>query len=303
MTRVAEIEAHIASMVELREIVGAMRSLATMRVQRTQQMLPGIRGYAEAMARGIGAALLLMPEPTARRATERGRRSLVLFTSEHGFVSGFNERLLDAATAALDRRDRLFILGTRGLVAAEERGLATAWTYPMATRPEAVAETSRRLTAQLYRGIAAGDITRVEVMFARQGQSREMAIERRRIFPVDLAGFAPARLRLPPLHNIPAERLLEKLIADYVFSLLTEAAVESLASENAARFSAMQSAHDNITDRLEGLRREASQARQDQITTELLDLVTGAEAQTSWRRGDDGRAQSTSSSTLSSRTC
>ncbi len=279
MTRLAEIEAHIGNMVELREIVGAMRSLASMRVQRTQQMLPGIRGYAEAMAKGIGAALLLMPEPAAPRVAERGRRALVLLTAEYGFVGGFNERLLDAAISVLDRRDRLFILGTRGLVAAEERGLATAWTHPMATRPEAVAETPRRLTAELYRGIAAGDVTRVEVMFARHRQSREMTIERRQVFPVDLAAFAQAQLRLPPLHNIPAERLLERLVADYVFALLAEAAIESLASENAARFAAMQAAHDNISDRLQGLRREASQARQEEITTELLDLVTGAEAQ------------------------
>lgn len=283
MTRVAEIEAHIGNMVELREIVGAMRSLASMRVQRTLQMLPGIRGYAEAMAKGIGAALLLMPEPASPRATDHGRRALVLFTAEHGFVGGFNERLLDAVVAALDRRDRLFILGMRGVIAAEERGLATAWTDPMATRPEAAAETTRRLTSELYRGIASGEITRVEVMFARHRQSREMTIERRLVFPVDPASFAAPRSRQPPLHNIAAARLLEKLIADYVFALLTGAAVESLASENAARFAAMQSAHDNISDKLEGLRRDASQARQDEITTELIDLVTGAEAQASTR--------------------
>lgn len=279
MTRVAEIEAHTANMVELRDIVGAMRSLASMRVQRALQMLPGVRGYAAAMARGIGAALLLMPEPIAPRVRERDGLALVAFTAEHGFVGGFNERLLDTVMREFDRRDRLFILGTRGLVAAEERGLAASWAHPMATRPEAVAETTRQLTAQLYRGIAAGDIRRVEVMFAQYGQSRETAIERRRIFPVDLAAFAPAPMRLPPLHNISAERLLEKLTADYVFALLTEAAIESLASENAARFAAMQAAHDNVSDRLEGLHRESSQARQEEITTELLDLVIGAEAQ------------------------
>jgi F-type H+-transporting ATPase subunit gamma len=60
--------------------------------------------------------------------------------------------------------------------------------------------------------------------------------------------------------------------------LLTEAAVESLASENAARFAAMASAHDNVSKKLEELRQDARQARQTEITTELLDLVAGAEA-------------------------
>lgn len=83
---------------------------------------------------------------------------------------------------------------------------------------------------------------------------------------------------VPPLHNLPAEALLEKLIADYVFALLTEAAFEALASENAARFAAMASAHDNVSQKLDQLRQDARQARQEEITTELLDLVTGAEA-------------------------
>jgi F-type H+-transporting ATPase subunit gamma len=82
----------------------------------------------------------------------------------------------------------------------------------------------------------------------------------------------------PPLRNLPASLLLEKLIADYVFALLTEAAVESLASENAARFSTMEAAHDNVSKKLDQLRQDARQARQDDITTELFDLVTAAAA-------------------------
>ncbi|MDU6673752.1 MAG: hypothetical protein E6501_34760 [Bradyrhizobium sp.] len=63
MTRLSEIQNHIASMDELLEIVGAMRSLAGIRVQEAQHALPGIRSYADSMAAGIGSALLLMPQP------------------------------------------------------------------------------------------------------------------------------------------------------------------------------------------------------------------------------------------------
>ena len=98
------------------------------------------------------------------------------------------------------------------------------------------------------------------------------------LLPLDLASFALKQPRLPPIHNLAPDVLLEKLAADYVFALLTEAAVESLASENAARFAAMGSVHDNVSKKLEELRQDAHQARQTEITTELLDLVTGAEA-------------------------
>ena len=61
-------------------------------------------------------------------------------------------------------------------------------------------------------------------------------------------------------------------------ALLTEKLVEAVSSENAARFAAMESAHGNVGKKLEQLREEANRVRQDEITMELLDLVTGAEA-------------------------
>lgn len=279
MTRLAEIESHIGNMVELREIVSAMRSLASMRVQEAQHVLPGIRSYAETMATGIGTALSLMPEPRLTSGEAQGRRALVLCTAEHGFIGAFNEHMLDAAKASIAAGDMLFILGSRGAAAAEERGWTTAWTHPMATRPPGVSETIRALTARLYRGIEVGDVAQVAVMFARHRQTGGMTIEQRLLLPVDPASLVPADVAQAPLHNLSPGNLLEKLISDYVFALLTEAAVESLASENAARFAAMQSAHDNVSKKVEELRQDARQARQTEITTELLDLVTGVEAQ------------------------
>ena len=278
MTRLTEVEAHILSMGELLDIVGAMRSLASMRVQEAQRVLPGIRRYAETMAPAIGATLLLLPEAGAASRTVTARRALVLCTAEHGFVGGFNERILDAAEKLLASDDALFVLGSRGAAASRERGRPMMWVYPMATRPEGVPETIRHLTAELYGWIARGELARIEVMFARHRQGIDTTIERKLLFPVDLTLFALAQPRLPPLHNLPPRTLLEKLIADYVFGLLTEAAIEALASENAARFAAMDSAHENVSKKLEELRQDARRERQDEITMELLDLVTGAEA-------------------------
>jgi F-type H+-transporting ATPase subunit gamma len=278
MMRLAEVEAHIRSMGELLDVVGAMRSLASMRVQEAQRALPAVQRYVETMAAGIRAALMLLPEAGAANRIAKSRRALVLYTAEHGFVGNFNERVLDAAEKLLDPEDTLFVLGSRGAAAVRERDRPMLWAYPMATRPEGVPETIRHLTAELYGWIARGDLGRFEVVFARHRQSIGTTIERKLLFPVDLTSFALKRRSLPPLHNLPPSTLLEKLLADYIFGLLTEAAIEALASENAARFAAMDSAHENVSKKLEELRQEARLARQDEITTELLDLVTGTQA-------------------------
>lgn len=275
--RLAEIQGHIASMSELLDIVGAMRSLAGMRVQEAQRALPGIRGYAGSMAAAIGTALLLMPQPPPEAPAKPGRRALVLCTAEHGFVGGFNERLVESAAATLDASDALFVLGSRGAALAVERGWQGAWIQPMATRPAGVSETINRLTAELYARIARGEIARVEILFGRYRQGGAPAIERHPLLPLDTAALAAAPPRQPPLHNLAPEALLERLAAEYVFARLTEASVELIASENAARFAAMELAHDNVSKKLGQLRQDERQARQSDITAELLDLITGAE--------------------------
>lgn len=277
MTRLAEIESHIASIGELLDVVGAMRSLAGMRVQEAQRALPGVRRYAEAMAEAIGDALLLMPAPASVPAN-RPRRALLLFTAEHGFAGGFNQALIDCSEASAKAGDALFVLGTRGMVLAQERGRQVEWTRPMPTRVASAPDVVRLLAAELYRRMARNEVSGVEAVFARTRQGASTTVVGRTILPVDVATLARKRPGQAPFHNLPSPVLLQKLIGEYVFALLTEATIESIASENAARFAAMDSAHDNVTKKLSQLRGSARLARQSQITDELLEIVTGAEA-------------------------
>lgn len=277
MTRLADIQGHIASMDELLDIVGAMRSLAGMRVQEAQHALPGIQRFAGSMAAAIATALLLMPDSMPEIPVSRSSRALILCAGEHGFVGGFNDRLLDAAETVLQGDDTLFVLGSRGAALALERGCQVFWTRPMPTRLAGLSDTIGRLTAALYARIARGELSRVEVMFARYRQGGAPAIERHPLLPFDAASLGVQQPRQKPLHNLEPNELLEKLMAEYVFARVTEAAVESLASENAARFAAMDAARDNVERKLRKLRQEARQARQTEITTELLDLVSGSE--------------------------
>ncbi len=284
MTRFAAVQAHIASMDELLDIVGAMRSLAGMRVQEAQRTLPGIRRYADSMAAAIGGALVLMPQPVLETGAEHGHRALILYATEHGFVGGFNEKLIEATEAILEPSDLLFVLGSRGAALTLERGRKVLWTRPMATRVAGAPDTINHLAGELYARIVKGEISRIEVMFGRYREGVAHTIERRPLLPLDTQALAATQPRQVPLHNLPPRRLLEKLMAEYVFALLTEAAVESIASENAARFATMEAAHDNVTRKLSELRQSAREARQTEITAEVLELITGAEAM---RGGND----------------
>jgi F-type H+-transporting ATPase subunit gamma len=279
MARLAEIEQRIGNMDGLRGIMGAMRSLAGIRMQEAERALAGVRRYAAVMSNAIGSASTLLGETSpAPQPGGSAHRAVILFTAEHGFVGGFNERLLNAAAAEMAAGTVLFLLGSRGAVAALERGWKPAWSEPMAARAAGAPEAARLLSTELYRRLARGKLARVDMIFGRYRQSGAPETVRRSLLPLDPLVFKSAPGNQPPLHNLPPGALVEKLIAEYVFACLTEAIVESIASENAARFIAMEAAHDNVSKKLDQLRQEASQARQSEITTELVDLVTGAAA-------------------------
>jgi F-type H+-transporting ATPase subunit gamma len=290
MMQLSAIRLRIASLTELTDVVGAMRALAGMRLQEAQQALPGIRRYAGSVAAALASALPLLPEGDAvsreaRRA--QGARAVILCTAEHGFVGGFNERMLEAAhrlTIAPQPapEDRFYVLGSRGAALALERGWRLSWRQSAATRLAGTPASVGQLTSELYAGLARGDFVRIDCLFARYRQGGVPAVECSTLLPLDTAALAAAAAipaALPePLHHLAPRQLLEGLAAEYLFARLTEAAVESLASENAARLTAMEAARDNVSHRLGELQRTAQQARQEEITTELLDLIVGVEA-------------------------
>ena len=156
---------------ELLDIVGAMRSLASMRLQEAHRALPGIRRYSETMAEAIGAALAAGPESATPGAAGEGRPGACSVHGEHGFVGGFQRTGSRRSAKPSPTMFSLFVLGSRGSARwrrSECRPLD--WTQPMASRPEGVPEAVRHVTAELYRLVVRGEIDRAEVVFARHRQ-------------------------------------------------------------------------------------------------------------------------------------
>ena len=105
-----------------------------------------------------------------------------------------------------------------------------------------------------------------------------MQIARRSLLPLDLARFRQPITNLPPVTTLSPPDLVESLAAEYVFAQLCDAAMHAFAAENEARMMAMASARTNIQTKLSELSRRERQLRQEEITTEVVELAAGAEA-------------------------
>lgn len=286
MARLARIQAQIGSMDQLLGVVGAMRSLAAVRMQQAQRALPGIQRYTEQIASGLASSEAILRhshrvvDDMGARGARRVRPAIVLVTSEHGFVAGYNDKLLETFENVRSNDDAVFMVGTRGLVMAAERGIEPTWSCPMVTRCEGATDLVRRVSSELYSRLGQGVIGTVDVVHSLMGPAgRTSHVSRQRVFPVDMKAMSRREPKRSPLSTLDPAELHSRMVNEYVFALLMRAIVEAVVSENATRFSAMQAARENIVEKLRHLRQTESLLRQEEITSELLELSTGTDAQ------------------------
>ena len=282
--RLADIVTQTQNVRQLAAVVTAMRGIAASRAQKSRSLLAGIEAYADVVSRAIGQALSLLPsDMTASPPLRHARLGLIMFCAEQGFAGAFSERVLDAAAGDLGDAATL-IVGTRGIVVANEREIKPAWSAPMATHVDAIPSFANRLADALYGHVAAGTIAKVDILFSRSVSGSGIHIDRHSLLPIDFERFVRPLEKLAPLTTLAPQLLLERLTTEYVYAQLCDAAMHAFEAENEARMMAMASAKTNIETKLADLSRRERQLRQQEITTEIVELAAGAEASRSSRR-------------------
>jgi F-type H+-transporting ATPase subunit gamma len=268
MEQLARIEARLESLTELGNLVGALRSLAASRVREAQEALSGTRAFCAIVERAIAELAPIGAWPERQEA--EAKNLLLVITSQNGFAGGFNERLIDLAVAEWRETERLVVVGRRGEIALSERGVKPDQAYAMTSRSRGVTQLARRISSRLV-SVASARIVHAHYMGG-AGYSPRV----RQVLPLPCSNEASDGD--VPLHHLPADRLMEALRWEFLFAEVADALMDSLASENAARLRTMDAASRNIDDKLDRLERQALVARQEEMTADMLDVVTGAEA-------------------------
>jgi len=276
--RLADIALQIRNARQLDAVVTALRGIAASRAQKGRSLLPGIEAYADVVSRAIGQALNLVPDYVpALFPRPRTKLGLILFCAEHGFAGAFSERVLDSVRNDLGKA-LILLVGTRGAVVATERGIEPDWSSPMPTHIDAMPGFVNRLADALYGYIAAGRIANAEIVFSRWSTGGGIVVDRHSLLPIDFRRFARPIERQAPLTTLAPRLLIERLAAEYVYAQLYQASMHSFEAENEARMTAMASAKTGIETRLDALAQRERQLRQEEITTEIVELAAGAEA-------------------------
>ena len=179
--RLSDVVARIGSVRQLSSVIGAMRGIAAARAREARERVEGVRAYAATVGAAIGQALALAEDGGVPSGSRDGRDGhlVIALCAEQGFAGMFNRRVLDVAEPLLkaegSHRKELFLLGGRGLAAAEERGLAIGWSAAMVAHVEEVGALADRVTEQLYSRLESGGRLGSASSTPRQGSPKSMS--------------------------------------------------------------------------------------------------------------------------------
>lgn len=268
----AAVRARIRGVQQLDAVIGVMRGIAAAHAQQSRGLLPGVRAYADAIARAIASALRLRDEGVGA-APRKPDAVRIVFAAEQGFAGTFSERVLDGALARPPAE--LFLIGSRGLPVAGAHHVRPVWQSPMATHVDGVAPLCIRVADALYGHLATRAIGLVEMLFPVWSAGEGLRVECQRLLPLDEGRFAPAAAGMPPLVTLPPDLLLASLAEEYVYAALCEAAMHAFVAENEARAAAMLRARGKVQEMLVALHLSENRVRQEAITAEIVELAAG----------------------------
>lgn len=276
--RPSELTNRISSMRQLNSVIGAMRGIAAARANEAQARLPGIRACAATVGDAIAAVLPLasLRAETRPRSAHARAGIVIVLCSEQGFVGALNAQIVARAQARAHHEPSEYLLvGSRGAPFARAAGLTVCWTRPAAAHIEDVNGVAGSLTDALYARLAADPDATVSVIHALADSAHQVRIAERLLLPFDFDRFPLLRSAPVPLVQLPVQQLLAGLVEAYVYTELCETMMLSFVAENEARIQAMLAARSNVQERLENLVGQYRQLRQEEITSEVIELTAG----------------------------
>ncbi len=292
MPSLKEFRLRIASVKSTQKITKALQMVATAKLKRAQEAAQAARPYASRMAAVI-ANLASSATPGSggpKLITGTGNDEvhlLVVLTSERGLCGGFNANIVKLARAEIKRlREagktvKILTIGKKGADALKRQ-------YSQMIVGHIDRKNERRVTSEGAANIAREITTRFEnlefdvatLVFARFKNLLTQVPTATQLIPAKAPADAP-KIDLAGasyIYEPEQDEILEALLPRYLSTVILSALLETEAGFQGAQMTAMDNATRNAGDMIKSLQLRYNRARQAQITKELIEIISGAEA-------------------------
>jgi F-type H+-transporting ATPase subunit gamma len=284
MANIRDIRRRIRSVKSTLQITKALKMVAAAKMRRAQEAIFGARPYAKKMHEVL-ASLASRVSPRAHPLlAQREEKTVVLLlmTSDRGLCGGFNSTLcrelqrLIAEKKAAGAEVILHFAGRKGRDFFKRRGQPGTDHQGLTGKVQfsAVSELSRSLAAAFTKK----EIDAVYVVYNEFKSVIQQKVTVEPLLPLTRAVFDDANPPVDYVYEPEAESLIAAMVPKHLDIQLYRMALESAASEQGARMTAMDSASRNAGELISSLTLYANRVRQAAITKEIIEIVSGAAA-------------------------
>jgi F-type H+-transporting ATPase subunit gamma len=290
MPSTADIRKKIRSVKNTEKITKAMKMVAASKLRRAEQAISAARPYAQEMAQLLTRVAARVPtepgqapHPLLEVQSSYRRVLLLVLTSDRGLCGGFNNNTLRMAERWVAEHKKDFevlevaTLGRRAAEYFKKRKVASSRNFP-----GVFDDLSFRRATEIAEGLAEEyieqDLDGVFIMYNEFKSAMSQILRVEQVLPVEQAELPPEQAGTEYIFEADERSVLEELLPRYVAIDVWRALLESWASEQGARMSAMDSASRNARELVDTLTLQYNKARQAAITRALLEVVAGAEA-------------------------
>ena len=292
MASLKEVKTRINSVKSTRKITSAMKMVASAKLHKAQgaieNMLPYERKLNKILTNFLSADLPV--ESPYIKAREVKRVAIVAFSSNTSLCGAFNANVIKMLLQTVGEfrtlgQDNILIfpVGKKVDEAVKRLGFEPQETSPTLSDKPSYQEASE-LAHRLMEMYVSGEIDRVELIYHHFKSMGVQILLRETYLPIDLTRVVDEEEKQKEeevqggdiANDYIIEPSAEELIPTVLSQKLFTAAVDSNASEHAARTLAMQVATDNANELIQDLTKQYNKSRQQAITNELLDIVGGS---------------------------
>jgi F-type H+-transporting ATPase subunit gamma len=288
-----EIRRRIGSVKNTKQITRAMKLVSAAKLRRAQEAAMGGRAFSERLGGVLAQVTADVREsfshPLLEKRDEVKHRTAVVIAGERGLCGAFNTNVFKAVIAkeapgAAGSGVDIVAVGKRSVAAAKSKNWKLKASFE-GLAEDAASWPISEMVDSLVADFISGRSDEVVLYYTKFVSTMTQTVEREVLLPFESGprlNAAPdgEESELSSAKYDPApEEILARLIPLVIKTKVTQAALESKASEHASRMSAMDSATRNADELIDKLRLYYNRARQSAITTELIDIVGGAEAQ------------------------
>lgn len=283
MAGLKQIRIRIRTAKNIQQITRAMKLVAAARLKKATDRVMLARPYSDKLREFMSSLANVGELPAHPLMDNRPveKYCLVLITAERGLCGSYNSSLLRKAVEFMKStagEPRLITIGKKGTQFMTRRGYDVVSSHSVAGSGATLADATA-ITREAREMFETEEVDAIYVCYSKFYSPVRQVPQVVQLLPIQPPTDTPKDSSSVMQFEPDAAGLLRTLLPRYFLTLVWQALLESTASEHGARMSAMTSATDNAGKMIQTLTLKANRERQSAITTEILEVVSGAEAQ------------------------